>query len=263
MSLLLKHRLFIVSVGLLLLAACNAGSNEGDPGPDAAPEPQGFPGPCQINTDLGLDGTIDRRDTRTYMDNKLLSRIEQDNNVDGAIDRIQTRIYDSAGRLFMLDDDTNADGIIDVHQSYTYNSDGLLDQIDIDNLYDGTVDRVQVHRYDGEKRLVVIEDDLNNDGVPDQRFQHKYNVGNQLTLIERDDAPFDGVIVTREHRSYDDALLKSREFDDNADGTIDRRIDFVRDGKGDIIQVEHDNDVAVALGSDDREYWTYDCFTSP
>ena len=248
----------------VVLGACTASSGDGGgddgEGPDASVDPIPFAGPCEIQTDALNDGTTDRRDVRSYDDEGRLVLLQRDDNVDGTNDYIQTRIYDAAGRLLIIDEDNPpADGVIDLHRVYVYRPDDLVEQIDFDTANDGTIDRIQTYTYDGGNRLVLIEDDLQNDGVPDRRFQRKFNNLDQLTRIERDDAPFDGVLVNREDRTYDsNGRLSARIFDDNADGIVDRRFDFVRDGIGNVTQVEIDTNADGV--TDDREYWSYGCF---
>lgn len=255
--------LVVALASAAVFTACGVSSNTGDVDagaePDASTEPATFAGPCEIQTDNLNDGTTDRRDVRSYVDRRLV-RLRRDDNVDGTDDYVQTRTYDGLERLQFLDEDNPpADGVIDLRRIYNYRADDQVDRIDFDTGNDDTIDRIQTYTYDGSNRLVLIEDDLQNDGAPDRRFQRKYNNLDQLTRIERDDAPFDGILVTREDRTYDsNGRLSAQLFDDNGDGTIDRRFDYVRDGIGNVIQVEIDNNVDGM--TDDRQYWSYGCF---
>lgn len=264
MSFLSRHSSQLFAISLLTFAgwlgACGVDGN-GDPGTDADPGPKLFPGPCQINTDLGIDNTIDRRDTRTYSGDALI-RVEQDNNVDGKLDYIQTRMYDGEARLFLLDEDTNGDTVIDLHRRYTYGPGGLLEKIEFDAGNDNSFERVQTHVYDSGKRLVSLDDDTNLDGAPESRYLYKYNVADQLTRIERDDAPIDGVFAYREDRTYDDGLLSSQVIDGNGDGVFEARVEYIRDGLGNVLQVDRHTNANVDEIADDREHWSYDCFSA-
>ncbi|MEM9492702.1 MAG: hypothetical protein AAGC55_26375, partial [Myxococcota bacterium] len=92
----------VVGAGGSMTACGDVASSDGpsdatDAGPvindDDENVARSYPGPCLIETDVGLDETIDARDMRTSEDD-LLATLERDNDADGVIDYRQLRSFD-------------------------------------------------------------------------------------------------------------------------------------------------------------------------
>jgi len=233
---------------IVLSCGCAASGNGPETDPDAATFDaqliQGdagtlaVPGPCRLDTDLGPDSVVDRRDFRTY-EGGLLVRIERDNDVNGVLDYVQTRSYDEDGRLIGLSIDTNADGAIDDSRVYNIGLNGKTASIDFDTNNDGTLDQIWRYLYDTDDRLDSIERDTNADTVVDVLERYYRALNNTVYRIDRDTG-LDGTIDFVEIRAYVDNLLQVLERDTDGDGDLEFRQSYHRDSDSKVIRVEID-----------------------
>jgi len=195
-----------VPLALSLIILCSTGCGEsldgvwlpGSPAPEHIAEFSGdiYPGPCSIEWDFGLDGTINYR--KMY-------------------------IYDQDGTLLFEEWDRHADGTVDSRRTYSYNADGELISAEWDRDANGTVDTVSDEEMD--EAMNPVDEDAMASGTRDYAYDRAGNV-----RLEEYDPEGDGIINARAIYSYDDhGNLVIKEWDDGADGTVEWRGEYVYD----------------------------------
>lgn len=247
-----------------LVVGCAASGDRPDVGDDAGAADArfgqdsgataSFPGPCRLDTDLGPDDIVDRRDFRTYTDG-LLTRIERDNDVDGVVDYVQLRTYD-AGLLATLTEDIDNDGAVDRSRVYNNGANNKVASIDFDDNQDGVVDRTFRYLYNTGDQLVAIERDNDLDGAADLLESYYRTSAGFTYRIDRDSA-VDGTIDWVESRAHVDNLLQILERDTDADGDLEFRQRYIRDGDGVVLRVEIDRQADGVF--EEHLLYTYDC----
>ncbi len=128
---------------------------------------------CRIDTDVGLDETVDRRDSREVVDG-LLRWIRQDNNVDGTFDYIQERIYNTDRALVTINIDLDADTMIDQVQRFVIGLNGKVSTREFHTNNDGAVNASWLYVYDPGERVAEVRYDLDNDGTADRTDYYRW-----------------------------------------------------------------------------------------
>jgi hypothetical protein len=168
----------------------------GTPAPNTFVEFSGdiYPGPCSIEWDFGLDGTIDFRKMYTY---------------------------DDDGTLLFEEWDRHADGTVDSRRSYSYSTDGELLSAEWDRNANGSVDTVSGEEMD--EAMNPVDEGARASGTRDYAYDRAGNV-----RLEEYDPENDGIINARAIYSYDHhGNLLIKEWDDGADGTVEWRGHYV------------------------------------
>lgn len=190
------------------------------------PQTQAYPGPCQVETDNGNDGTIDQVESYLYEGERELAR-SYDNDNDGTPDSSLEWHYDEMGRL----------------SGHT--------RFDAEGLPIGTEERI----YDGELLSERRFDLQGNDGDDDLVFYYTWD-GERL-LSREVDREADGTIDDRwVYTHFADGSVRTAQR--TRDGEEDYRLQYSQDEDGNIVDVlaDFDNDGVP----DRRQLYRYDCW---
>jgi len=135
-------------------------------------------------------------------------------------DGVREVVYHYAGGLPQLTEvDRNRDGRID--ELWNFDLHGMEESLQQDNDFDGRFEwRYDVK--DGATRRGTL--DANGDGRPDQIIQYRFGIVDTIDLYDETGRR----VFARQHYVHD--LLDSAEFDQDGDGTYEKRVDYDRYG---------------------------------
>lgn len=191
-----------LSIWILTLTACGAplepagGAAEQRPETPSRDSSETYPGPCSIEWDYGLDGSVDYRKMYTYAEDGQLLFEEWDRHADGTVDSRRRYAYDAAGELIAAEWDLDANGTIDsVNDAQTADATRYFDEEDAAN---GT----RSYAYDREGKVRMEEYDPERDGVVNARAIYTYDASGNLVTKEWD-AGADGTVEWRGRYVYD------------------------------------------------------------
>ena len=226
-----------------------------------------FPGACEVEYDVHVDGEIDERTTLAYNNEGLLVEENIDSGDDGRIDDRWTYEYLSDGRLSLKKrhDVTNEPGYVDRGYLWIYTYDAMS-KLTLEECYecaggfDGCSDKhpIQqtIYRYDNDGNLAEEEFDNQADGTPDRIITYSYDSNGYLIAAEYDDNADGNVDVVWMYYYDDEGKLVKREVDDYNDGFVDSTKTYFYDEDGNLI-----TEVYVFMDSA-RTRHTYTCDTA-
>jgi hypothetical protein len=196
-----------LSIWLLTLTACGAPLEPvwtpGEQQPATPSQYRGeiYPGPCSIEWDYGLDGSVDYRKTYIYAEDGQLLFEEWDRHADGTVDSRRRYAYDADGDLVAVEWDLDANGTIDSLTIDSLSDEAVAEAtryIDEEAAANGT----RRYAYDREGKVRMEEYDPENDGVVNARAIYSYDESGNLVTKEWD-ADADGTVEWRGRYVYD------------------------------------------------------------
>lgn len=296
-----RAQVLTFGLGLAIFGCVPAGSGESDATSGAeAPVTPHYPGPCTVQIDDAIDGTVDEVRRFTYDASGHVLREEDDTDADGTPDIVITSTYDDQGHRTHTETDRGADGSVDESATFTF-EDGRLVREETDEDGDGTPDSVHVLTYDDQGRLVREEYDDDGNGRTDRVQELSYDEGSEHPArreqgFERRTYEYDEaghltreVISSRTRRrrryrvqsvvvyEYDPEGRRTLEEYQTPSGEVTTYNRYAYDARGSMVRVESDGDVTTTaitydeagnplreeideVGDKRLETFSYDCF---
>lgn len=183
----------------------------------------------RVESDEGMDGTIDAVETRTYNERGRVLEIVHDQDNDGRPDKIETNTWNEMGLRVRWATDQPVGGPVEMIQEWdfddtghspgrtltrlvgenrtvtrynnVFDASGRLHAFEVDNGADGTIDNRGVRFYDPSGVMVETRNDIDNDGTPDNATIYDYDAEGRLRTISIDNG-MDGTSDTVIYRDY-------------------------------------------------------------
>ena len=195
---------------------------------------QGVRTAYELDTDG--DGTWDRHDDLVYDDQDRWIERSIDRDNDGSVDQYHTRAWHALGMMTYEGRDNDNDGEVDVETEWVYSDDGVVQSYEV--------------------RYPTSEDQRNA-----LRIDYTYDADGRLTRIAEDrgiDETLDRIRTYTYSTSTDGLELTEQAYDNDADGSVDRRTVQERDASG--LLVRRTDYTADGAGSETSEVteFTYD-----
>lgn len=183
---------------------------------------------AQMETDVSVDATIDRRKTYDYDALGRLWQTTEDTDMDGLANRTDTFIYDSLGRRSHWEMDTTGDGVPNSIYTYLYDASGTLTGLVLDRFDTSgniTSSLLFSYEYMSTGKLGRIHVDLTADGVWDNTTTYVYDTAGRVAEV-LSDLGRDGVDDSLTGYVYNPSTgaLEKIEIDLGVDGSIDTQI---------------------------------------
>jgi serralysin len=192
-----------------------------------------------IETDIGVDGTIDQRQITSlgYRDQPL--SICHDTDLNGVFDITTLYTYDAQYRTVEVFNEVLG---VKSRTTITYNVAGKTESELIDMGADGSVDRSKHYLYNNQNGdLFLLNEDENGDTITDKCSYFSYFQGH-LTSIAVDRGA-DGITDSITSYTYDgNGNRITEENDKDADGTPDSLIYYTYNGNGNMLTKKDDTD---------------------
>lgn len=222
------------------------------------------PGPCSLESDSNGDGIADYRYTFAYDETGREIESSTDWDADGVIDDTVFSEYDAMGRVIRTRTDDDGDGVIDQVETFTYDSNGNKINYRHDEDGDGIFDKGNDWQYNSNGKLIA---EYEYDHPPfdtsqySSRTTNEYDSEGRIILSESDQGsygePGDGIADSRAVHSYsEDGLLKTSEYEHNADGIVSAVDTATLNADGNPVEVLSDLDADGTV--DYRAILTYD-----
>ena len=183
------------------------------------------------DVDLDDDGTIDR--TVHLNAEGRWERVERDVDDDGTIDRTVHRNTDGSNTLNRTDFDDDGDGTTDRSEFYTQNADVTGTWTMTAMTRTGTIHRSETYTYDAVDRVSEWNLDDDDDGF--NRPDEFYTDMTDTTGCHQPDRVSTTMVTAQPtgasstHQNADGNRVSRANFDDDADGTIDRSETYTYD----------------------------------
>ena len=222
-----------------------------------------YAGPCVVEEDQGVDGTVDRRETYHYDGRGDLVLVEFDDDADDTVDRVWVYeyeagvlrrevdgdppdgangteyLYDEHGFLVQLGYDDDGDAVADHGHRYVNDDAGRLLTHEYYEGFDEDPSWVDELTYDSDGYLVRLDHDIGADGGVDDVTTHTWNADHTDERVETDEGS-DGVLDAIDHHQYDaDGNELLLEMDWDGDEVWDRR-DVHEYVQGRLVRTESD-----------------------